>query len=95
MSTVKGSKYIQGTCSCGHVGKQLRPDICGYCDKKSKKIRPRTEEKRWLDARICTVRRRFMALPPESQRDLMQEFLQIIVDKKSEDTSNQMVCWID
>lgn len=31
-----GTKLVDGTCACGHVGKQKLPDVCCECSRKPK-----------------------------------------------------------
>ena len=75
MSTHSGSKYVQGTCACGHVGKQQRPDICSPCFKAENRTVTQAEERKRIDSRVNTIKRKFKALPNAEQRYLLQEFL--------------------
>lgn len=68
-------KYPEGTCACGHVGHQKRPDICGPCFRDANRVRICDNAEKNRLARMETVRRKFYGLEPIDQAKLVNEFL--------------------
>lgn len=81
MAPPAGLKWVQGSCACGHVGWQTRPDICGPCYRDLHRA-PRKSNWDPLKAKRKTIVAKFSALPREEQVLLLLE-LQGVVDNGS------------
>ena len=77
MAPPKNAKWVQGTCACGHEGRQLEPDICGNC-RRDRDRGPRPNRNRSIEvavqqapARVLAIMKKFKQLPFEFQVEVL------------------------
>lgn len=81
MAPPVGIKYVQGSCACGHVGKQQYADVCGTCLRSINRSRPKEtrnrvpeREREWMK----NIKSKFCKLPAYMRAELVKELHELV-----------------
>lgn len=82
MASPVGVKYVQGSCPCGHVGLQKRPDICGVCTRLQTRpariYTPEQNQVRTANQRIESMVLNFKKLPKDFQLEALKRMTDLV-----------------